>query len=119
MIKGNLYGLGIGPGAQTALQIVKEYVEGKQLRCCTMPMVRAKQRFNRRYEEIADPIRGLEDSVEIWANRKAGSGVLQLGKRKNTSMVENCGVEGRKAWNHLSDVTENSGYFSVVVQAGA
>lgn len=67
----------------------------------------------------------LDNSMEIQANKvfmKAGSGILQLqqqlrasGQLTHASMVENCGMEGEKVWPHFADMTENSGYFSVVV----
>ncbi len=67
----------------------------------------------------------LEDSMEIDANKvfmKAGSGILQLqeqlrasGQLEHASLVENCGMEGEQVWPHFADMTESSGYFSVVV----
>lgn len=223
MKKGKLYGLGVGPGdpelltlkavrllkeadvvavpdkgtgEKTALQIVKDFVEGKELLYCPTPMVRDKTRLNQCYEEIADDIcdlldagknvsfitlgdptiystyiyvhkkvvaRGydaqlvpgvpsfcavaarlgqslcesaerllivpascdLNDSMDICANKvfmKAGKGILQLqeqlresGQLEHAAMVENCGMENEQVWPHFADMTENSGYFSVVV----
>ena len=67
----------------------------------------------------------LHDSMDICANKvfmKAGKGILQLqeqlresGQLKAASMVENCGMENEQVWPQFGDMTENSGYFSVVV----
>ncbi len=86
MGKGTLYGLGVGPGdpelltlkavrllaqadiiavpdkgtgEKTALQIVKQYVEGKELLYCPMPMLRDSSLWDRHHEEIADRICAL------------------------------------------------------------
>ena len=81
MTKGKLYGLGVGPGdrelitlkaarilreadiiavpdkgsvEKTALNIVREHVEGKELLFCPTPMVRDEAVLERCFEEIAD-----------------------------------------------------------------
>ncbi len=223
MAKGKLYGLGVGPGdpelltlkavrllreadvvavpdtgtgEKTALKIVQEFVEGKQLIFCPTPMVRDSEQLDQCHEEIADRIcmlldagktvsfitlgdpaiystyiyvhkkvlnRGydaqlipgvtsfcavaarlgqslcegsdrllivpascdLSDSMDIQANKvfmKAGRGILQLqqqlrqhGTLEHASLVENCGMENERVWEHFGDMTDNSGYFSVVV----
>lgn len=223
MKKGKLYGLGIGPGdpelltlkavrllkeadivavpdkgtgEKTALQIVKSFVEGKELLYCPTPMLRDATQWNQFHEEIADQIcalldtgktvsfitlgdptiystyiyvhkkvvaRGydaelipgvpsfcavaaklgqslcekserllivpascdLKDSLDIDANKvfmKAGSSIVQLqqqlrqnGLLEHASMVENCGMPDERVFSHFADMTDNSGYFSVVV----
>lgn len=223
MKKGTLYGLGVGPGdpelltlkavrllqeadiiavpdkgsgEKTALQIVRHFVEGKELLYCPTPMLRDSVLWDRHHEEIADKIctlldagktvsfitlgdptiystyiyihkkvvaRGydaelvpgvpsfcavaaklgqslcekserllivpascdLKDSMDIQANKvfmKAGNSIMQLQQelRKadlldHASMVENCGMPDEHIWPHFADMTENSGYFSVVV----
>ena len=67
----------------------------------------------------------LSDSMDIRANKvfmKAGSGIMQLqeqlrlsGQLEQASMVENCGMSNEHVWENFGDMTENSGYFSVVV----
>ncbi len=67
----------------------------------------------------------LKDSMEIHANKvfmKAGSGILQLqdqlrkaGQLEHASLVENCGMANEQVWPRFADMTDNSGYFSVVV----
>ncbi len=223
MKKGKLYGLGIGPGdpelltlkavrllkeadivavpdkgtgEKTALQIVKPFVEGKELLYCPTPMLRDAAQWNQFHEKTADQIcslldsgktvsfitlgdptiystyiyvhkkviaRGYEaelvpgvtsfcaaaaklgqalceksqrllivpgnsdvkDSLDIPANKvfmKAGSSILQLqsqlrsaGVLEQASMVENCGMQDERIWPHFSDMTESSGYFSLVI----
>ncbi len=67
----------------------------------------------------------LADSMEIRANKvfmKAGSGILNLqeelrkaGRLEQAAVVENCGMENERVWNRFGDMTQSSGYFSVVV----
>lgn len=83
MNKGKLFGIGVGPGdpelvtmkavrlmkeadviavpdkgsgEKTALNIVREYVEGKELMDCPTPMIRDQEALDRCYTEIADRI---------------------------------------------------------------
>ena len=223
MKKGKLYGLGVGPGdpelltlkaarllreadivavpdkgtgEKTALNIVRDHVEGKELMFCPTPMIRDKARLDQGYQEIADRIctlleqgknvcfitlgdptiystyiyvhkkvaaRGYEailvpgvpsfcavaarlgtslcegsqrllvvpassdttDTMDVKANKifmKAGSGILELQEQlrrhdllDNAFMVENCGMENEHIYPRFGELTENSGYFSVVV----
>lgn len=89
MNTGKLYGLGVGPGDpelitmkavrllkqadivavpdkgsgdKTALQIVRPYVEGKELLYCPTPMIRDKARLDQCHDEIADTICNLLDA---------------------------------------------------------
>ncbi|NCB63011.1 MAG: precorrin-2 C(20)-methyltransferase [Clostridia bacterium] len=82
-MKGKLYGIGVGPGdpelltlkgarllrecpvvavpdkgagEKTALNIVKEHVEGKEIVCCPAPMVREAAALERSYNESADKV---------------------------------------------------------------
>ena len=74
---------------------------------------------------IVPASRDLQDSMDISANKifmKAGSGILELqdrlrasGQLEQASLVENCGMKNEHVWQHFSDMTEPSGYFSVVV----
>lgn len=63
----------------------------------------------------------VEDTLSIPGNKvfmKAGSSILQLrdaGLLKDASMVENCGMRNKKIYPHFGDVTENSGYFPLVL----
>ena len=67
----------------------------------------------------------VEDALEVKANKvfmKAGSSILELqeqlkkaGKLQNAFVVENCGMENEHVWQHFSDMTEPSGYFSIVI----
>ena len=67
----------------------------------------------------------LQDSMDIRANKifmKAGSKMDDLrqelshaGLLEKAAMVENCGMENEHIYPSLKDVTEPSGYFSVVV----
>lgn len=226
MKKGTLYGLGVGPGdpelltlkavrllkeadivavpdkgsgEKTALQIVRPFVEGKELLPCPTPMLRDSTLWDQHHEKIADKIcclldegknvsfitlgdptiystyiyihkkvvaRGydaelipgvpsfcavaaklgqslcekserllivpascdLKDSMDIQANKvfmKAGSSIMQLQQQlrhanllEHASMVENCGMADEHIWPHFADMTETSGYFSVVVVKG-
>ncbi len=88
MKKGKLYGLGVGPGdpelltlkavrllreadivavpdkgsgEKTALQIVKAFVEDKELLSCPTPMIRDRVLLDQGYEEIANTICALLD----------------------------------------------------------
>ena len=88
MEKGKLYGLGVGPGdpelltlkaarllreadivavpdkgagEKTALNIVREHVEGKELMYCPTPMVRDRALLEKCYQDIADRICALLD----------------------------------------------------------
>lgn len=88
MKRGTLYGVGVGPGdpelltckavrilrgadiiavpdtggENTALGICRQYIEGKPLLFCDMPMVRDKQLLARKYDEAADEICKILDS---------------------------------------------------------
>ena len=89
MKKGKLYGLGVGPGdpelltlkavrllkeadvvavpdkgsgKKTALQIVKSFVEGKELLFCPTPMLRDRSAWDQHHEKVADDICGLLDA---------------------------------------------------------
>lgn len=89
MKKGKLYGVGVGPGdpelitlkairvlkaadvvavpdkgsgEQTALEIVRAHVEGKELLHCATPMVRDKELLDQCYTKIADEICALLDA---------------------------------------------------------
>ena len=65
------------------------------------------------------------DTMTIKANKvfmKAGRDINKLqaqlreaGQLDRASMVENCGMENERVYEHFADMTENSGYFSVVV----
>lgn len=67
----------------------------------------------------------LGDSMDIQANKvfmKAGSGIMELqqqlrdaGMLEHAYMVENCGMENEHIYSRFGDLTEHSGYFSVVV----
>lgn len=86
MNQGKLYGVGVGPGdpelvtrkaerilrqadvvavpdkgagEKTALNIVKDLVEGKELLYCPTPMIRDRERLDQCYETIADQISSL------------------------------------------------------------
>lgn len=88
MEKGKLYGVGVGPGdpelitikavrllkeadvvavpdngsgKNTALEIVKTYVEGKHLIYCPIPMIHDKTKLKLKYEEISNNICTLLD----------------------------------------------------------
>ena len=88
MDQGKLYGVGVGPGdpelvtrkaerilrgadvvavpdkgagEKTALHIVREFVEGKELLCCPTPMVRDRSLLDGCYERIAEDICALLD----------------------------------------------------------
>ena len=94
MTRGILYGLGVGPGdpelltvkaarilreadviavpdkgsgEKTALNIVKDYVEGKPLLPCITPMVRDQQVLDAAHDEIADRICALLDEGKTVA----------------------------------------------------
>ena len=223
MEKGILYGIGVGPGdpelltlkavrlmreadiiavpdkgsgEKTALNIVREHVEGKELLYCPTPMVRDAERLEAAYSEIADNIaellekgktvvfitlgdptvystyiyvhrkilaRGFEallvpgvpsfcavaarlnlplcegserllivpasyeatDTMDVNANlvfMKAGRGIMELqselrerGLLDGAAMVENCGMSDERVFESFAELTENSGYFSVVI----
>ena len=94
MEKGKLYGLGVGPGDpelltvkavrllkeadiiavpdkgsgnKTALQIVSQYVEGKELLYCATPMTRDRSLWDSYHEAIADKICALLDQGKMVA----------------------------------------------------
>lgn len=94
MTRGILYGLGVGPGdpelltvkavrilreadviavpdkgagERTALNIVKDYVEGKPLLTCVTPMVRDQQVLDQAHDAIADDICALLDQGKTVA----------------------------------------------------
>lgn len=94
MTRGILYGLGVGPGdpelltvkavrilreadviavpdkgagERTALNIVKNYVEGKPLLTCVTPMVRDQQVLDQAHDAIADDICALLDQGKTVA----------------------------------------------------
>ncbi len=223
MKKGILYGLGVGPGdpelltlkalrllqnadivavpdkgtgTKTALAIVQQFVEGKELLFCPTPMIRDLEQLDKGYTDIADKLctlldegktvafitlgdptiystymyvhkkvaaRGYEaklvpgvpsfcaaaaqlgvslcegsqrllivpagspllDSVDIAANKvymKAGRGILELqeqlrqsGKLENASLVANCTMENEEVWPHFGDMTQPTGYYSLVI----
>ena len=65
------------------------------------------------------------DTMAVKANKvfmKAGSGIMELQNQlretnqlEHAFMVENCGMENEHIYPRFADLTENSGYFSVVV----
>lgn len=88
MKQGKLYGVGVGPGdqelitlkavrvlqeadviavpdkgsgEQTALEIIKAYIDGKERISCATPMIRDKKLLDEGYEKIADIICALLD----------------------------------------------------------
>lgn len=94
MDRGMLYGLGIGPGdpelltvkavkilkqadviavpdkgsgAQTAWNIVKDYIVGKPLLHCATPMIRDQKALDQAHDAIADEICGLLDQGKTVA----------------------------------------------------
>ncbi|ALP93917.1 MULTISPECIES: precorrin-2 C(20)-methyltransferase [Intestinimonas] len=223
MDQGKLYGVGVGPGdpelvtrkaerilrgadvvavpdkgagEKTALHIVREFVEGKELLYCPTPMVRDRSLLDGCYERIAEDIcalldqgrsvafitlgdptvystyiyvhrkvlaRGYEaelipgvpsfcavaarlnislcegaerllivpasheaaDCLDIPANKvfmKAGKNIGELqallrekGLLERASMVANCGMEGEALYPRFADMTDDTGYFSVVL----
>lgn len=223
MKKGILYGVGVGPGdselltlkalrvlqnadiiavpdkgsgTKTALAIVKQFVEGKELLFCPTPMIRDRAKLEQGYTEIADRLctlldagktvafitlgdptiystymyihqkvaaRGydavlvpgvpsfcaaaarlgvplcegaqrllivpagspLRDAMDITANKvymKAGRGILELqdrlrqaGKLEGASLVANCTMEGEEVWPRFGDMTQPTGYYSLVI----
>lgn len=224
MNKGILYGVGVGPGdpelltlkavrilkeadviavpdkgagEQTALTIVKEYIEGKKRVDCTTPMTRDADKLEESYRSNADKLcalldqgknvafitlgdptvystyvyihkkvleRGyeaqlipgvpsfcavaarlntslcegadrllivpasyekLEESLDVEANKvlmKAGRSIGDLqdilrrrGELERASLVENCGMENERVFEHFADMEEKTGYFSVVI----
>ena len=74
MSKGILYGVGVGPGDPelreadvvavpdkgdgegTAVNIVKEHIQGKNVLRCVTPMVRDKERLAEAYDQIAEDL---------------------------------------------------------------
>ncbi len=224
MNQGKLYGLGVGPGdpelltlkavrllqeadfilvpdkgsgEKTALNIVREYVEGKEILFCETPMVRDESILSQSYDAIANQLapllsqgkilvfitlgdpslystymyvhkrivsmgfcaelvpaipsfcavsarlgislcerserlmivpashQDIEDCLAQDANlvfMKAGREIDTLQKKleehgllENASMVENCGMENERIFPKFSEMTENTGYFSLVV----
>ena len=67
----------------------------------------------------------VEDALEVKSNKvfmKAGSSILELqeqlrkaGKLDSAFAVENCGMENEHVYRKFSDMTEPSGYFSIVI----
>ena len=67
----------------------------------------------------------VEDALKVKANKvfmKAGSSILELqqqlkdaGMLERAFAVENCSMENEHVWQKFSDMTEPSGYFSIVV----
>ena len=224
MEKGKLYGVGVGPGdpelvtrkaerilrqadvvavpdkgagEKTALRIVEDLVEGKELLYCPTPMIRDREKLDACYEQIAGDIcalldkgrtvafitlgdptvystylylhrkvtaRGYEaeiipgvpsfcavaarlgaalcekserllivpashkdvdDCLDVDANlvfMKAGREIGALkeklaekGLLERASMVANCGMEGEAVYPRFAELTDGSGYFSVVL----
>lgn len=86
-MKGMLYGVGVGPGdkklltlhaietlnhadvvavpdtggEKTALKIVEEYIAGKELKYCSMPMIRDPEQLRQSHEHCADELCALLD----------------------------------------------------------
>ena len=68
---------------------------------------------------------GAEALMDVKANKvfmKAGKSILELqeelrtrGLLERASMVENCSMEGERIYEHFADLTEPSGYFSLVI----
>ncbi len=90
MNKGVLYGVGVGPGdpelmtvkavriireadvvaapdGQTACGIAAQYLEGKEIMICPMPMLRDRELLARRHEEAAERICALLDEGKTVA----------------------------------------------------
>ena len=183
-----------GGGEKTAMNIVREHIEGKELLYCETLMTRDREILERGYDKIADDVaeklnagkmvvfitlgdptvystyvyvhkRILErgyaaqivpgvtsfcavaarlniplcegserllvvpashdsaDTLDFPANKvymKAGSGIMELKEQllergKQASMVENCGMDDERVYESLDELTEPSGYFSVVI----
>lgn len=186
-----------GSGKKTALNIVKDHIQGKELLFCSTPMVRDQEILDKSYEKIAkelsklldqsktlvfitlgDPTlystyiyvhqkiksmgytaelvpgvpsfcavsaklglslcerserlmivpashKNIEDCLSIDSNlvfMKAGKEIGTLQEKlkecnllKNASLIENCGMENERIFRKFEDMTENTGYFSVVV----
>ncbi len=224
MKQGKIYGLGVGPGdpelltlkgvrllqeadlivvpdkgkgEKTALNIVKDHVEGKELLSCPTPMIRDKAQLAENYQTMASQLgehlsqgktlvyltlgdpslystyvylhqaltaqgyhselvpgvpsfcavasrlgvslcerdqrlmivpashKNMEDCLALDANllfMKAGGEIGQLqrlleehGLLENASLVENCGMEGERVFPKFGEMTENTGYYSVVL----
>ncbi len=68
---------------------------------------------------------GLEESLDVDANKvlmKAGRSILELrdlldrrGALENASLVANCGMDGEVVLPRFADLTDPTGYFSLVV----
>ena len=68
---------------------------------------------------------GAEALIDVKANKvfmKAGKSILELkeelkkrGLLEHAAMVENCSMEGERVYEHFEDLTEPSGYFSLVI----
>ena len=68
---------------------------------------------------------GAEALIDVKANKvfmKAGKSILELkeelkkrGLLQHAAMVENCSMEGERVYEHFEDLTEPSGYFSLVI----
>ncbi len=68
---------------------------------------------------------GLEESLDVDANKvlmKAGRSILELrdlldrrGELENASLVANCGMDGEVVLPRFADLTDPTGYFSLVV----
>ena len=224
MEKGKLYGVGVGPGdpelvtrkaerilrqadvvavpdkgagEKTALRIVEDLVEGKELLYCPTPMIRDREKLDACYEQIAGDIcalldkgrtvafitlgdptvystyiyvhkkvlargydaelipgvpsfcavaarlgaalcekserllivpashKDVDDCLDVDANlvfMKAGREIGALkeklaekGLLERASMVANCGMEGEAVYPRFAELTDGSGYFSVVL----
>jgi precorrin-2/cobalt-factor-2 C20-methyltransferase len=71
---------------------------------------------------------GNDDALSVQANKvfmKSGKSVLALqealrkrGELEGASLVENCGLPGERILSHFGDLTEPSGYFSLVISKG-
>lgn len=67
----------------------------------------------------------VQDTLDVKANKvfmKAGSSILTLkeqlreaGMLENASLVENCGMESERVWQRFEDMTQSSGYYSIVL----
>ena len=68
---------------------------------------------------------GLEESLDVAANKvlmKAGRSITELqelllrrGELDRASLAANCGMEGEALYPHFADMTDPTGYFSLVI----